>query len=37
MKFKLLSWLGMASILILRDGIVHEWITSNEVMVIIIW
>jgi len=29
-NFFLLIWLGIESILIFKEGIVHEWITSND-------
>lgn len=37
LNFILLIWFGMASILILILGIVHEWITSDDDKIIIIW
>ena len=34
--FFLLIWLGIESILIFNDGIVHEWITSKDEIKIVI-
>lgn len=36
-NLKLFNWFGIESILMLIDGIVHEWITSIDVIDIIIW
>lgn len=33
LKFTLFNWLGIQSTLIFIDGIVHEWITSIELMI----
>ena len=33
----LFNWLGIQSILIFIDGNVHEWITSNDEKINIIW
>lgn len=34
---RLLIWLGMQSILMLIDGMVHEWITSVEEKISEVW
>ena len=34
---KLFNWFGIESILIFKEGIVHEWMTSKEVIDIMIW
>lgn len=36
-SLKLLIWFGIESILIFKDGIVHEWITSIDEIEIINW
>lgn len=36
-KIKLFNWFGIVSILIFKEGIDHEWITSKDVNVNMIW